>query len=135
MRSIERIRALGGEGISSVEGLVALMIFATVILGTSAAAATANRVTDSGRRDSEYAAAVQYQLEILRAQGYDVTSGSSATSPSTFARDSVDADRHPMRWTVTGTDPKRILFISERTDASHNVVEDTTVLYAAAPAP
>ncbi len=119
------------EGISSVEGLVALIIFSTAILGAAAAAGTSSRVLVSGERDSGYASAVQEQLEILRVRGYGITTGDNATQPTPHHYDPATPTRYPMRWTVTGTNPKRVVFVAQR----QNAPADTLVLYVAAPPP
>jgi Tfp pilus assembly protein PilV len=92
-----RRRLRDSRGISSVEVMVAMMIMASVVMGTAATSTTALRVASSGQEQSDMAAAVQYQLETLL-QDYDaLTSGSAMVGD------------YAMKWEVTGTDPKKIL--------------------------
>ena len=110
------------RGVSLVELMVAVMILAVALLGLAGAGGVAAQQLQIGRKDMTRWTAAQQQIEELVRTGYDsVTTGSSVVQG------------YPMTWTVTGTNPKKILFTVQRTNNSDQVVLDTTVLYFADP--
>lgn len=112
------------RGISSVEVLVAVILFVTIIMGAAAAASASNRVIASTWTANRFWAAVQYQSETLMMQGYDgVTSGAATVSG------------YPMTWTVGGTSPKRIELVANRDNDLGQAMQDTVVLYMLPPGP
>ena len=102
------------HGVSLIEVLLGLSILAIALLGLAAAGGVAARQVAAGRQDMRRWVAVQQQVETLIAQGYDsVTAGSAVV------------EGYPMRWTISGTQPKRVELISERYNFAHQLVEDT----------
>jgi prepilin-type N-terminal cleavage/methylation domain-containing protein len=108
----------GGLGFTLVEVLVAIVVLGTTLLSLGAAAGLAYRQMAYSQRDADWSAAVQQQLEELTGDGYvNVTAGSAAING------------YPMKWTVTGTDPKTVMLMVTRTLRSGQVVVvDTLVL-------
>lgn len=113
---------LDERGVSLVELMVAVMILTVALLGLAGAGGVAARQLYTGRTDMARWAAMQQQIEILRTQGYDSVATSSAV-----------VQGYPMSWTVSGTNPKKVVFSVERTNLSNQVVRDTTILYFADP--
>ena len=110
------------RGISLVELIVGMMILSVSLLGLSAAGGVAARQVHAGRADMQLWAAVQEQVEDLMRLGYEsVTSGTGTVQG------------FPMEWTVTGTTPKRVDLVVQRTNLSGSTVADTLNLYMANP--
>jgi Tfp pilus assembly protein PilV len=118
----EALRERGG--LSLVEILVGVVILAVALLGLAAAGGVAARQLYWGRQDMHRWVALQQQLETLVAQGYD-----------SVATDSAVVQGYPMRWEVTGTNPKQILLMMQRQNLQGVWVEDTLVTYLADPSP
>ena len=110
------------RGISLVEILVALTILSGALLSLASAAGLASRQVLSGRTDVNAWAASQSQAEDLMARGFDTISSGSAT-----------VHGFPMAWTVSGTNPKKVLLEVDWTNRSGRAVTDTLVLYRAQP--
>ena len=110
------------RGISLVEILVALTILAGALLSLASAAGLASRQLLSGRTDLNAWAASQSQAEDLMSRDFDTISSGSAT-----------VHGYPMAWTVSGTNPKKVLVEVDWTNRSGRVVADTLVLYRAQP--
>ena len=110
------------RGVSLVEILVALTILAGAILSLAGAAGLASRHLRSGRTDLNAWAASQSQADNLMSRGFDTISSGSAT-----------VQGFPMQWTVSGTNPKKVLLEMDWTNGSGNLVKDTVVLYLAQP--
>ncbi len=120
---MEKLKRLREErGVSLVELMVAVVILAVALLGLAGAGGVAAQQLRIGRTDMHRWAAVQQQMEELVRMGYDsVTTGAAVVQG------------YPMSWTVSGTNPKKVLFSVERTNLSDQLVKDTTVLYFADP--
>jgi Tfp pilus assembly protein PilV len=110
------------RGISLVEILVALTILAGALLSLASAAGLASRQVLSGRTDVNAWAASQSRAEDLMARDFDTISSGSATMHG-----------FPMTWTVSGTNPKKVLLEVDWTNRSGRAVTDTLVLYRAQP--
>jgi prepilin-type N-terminal cleavage/methylation domain-containing protein len=110
------------RGVSLVEILVALTILAGALISLSGAAALAARHLQSGRTDLNAWAASQSQAEDLMSRGFDTISSGTAT-----------VHGYPMKWTVSGTNPKKIVLEMGWTNTRGNAVTDTVVLYMAQP--
>ncbi len=121
--TLAKLNRLNDErGVSLIELMVAVMILSVALLGLAAAAGVAAQQLHVGRADMHRWAAAQQQLEELVRMGYD-----------SVATDSSVVQGYPMSWTVTGTNPKKVIFTLERTNLSYQTVQDTTVLYFADP--
>ena len=110
------------RGIGLVEILVALTILAGALMSLAGAGALAARHLQSSRTDLNAWAASQSQAEDLMSRGFDTISSGSATRHG-----------YPMNWTVSGTNPKKVLLEMDWTNRSRNLVKDTLVLYLARP--
>ena len=110
------------RGLSLVEVLVGIIILSVSLLGLAAAGGVAARQVRAGRADMHLWVAMQEQIEDLMRVGYDSVATNSAV-----------VQGYPMNWTVTGTDPKRIDFVVQRTNGSGAAVEDTVILFLADP--
>ncbi len=110
------------RGLSLVEIIVALMILSGALLSLAGAAGLAARHLHSGRVDLNAWAASQSQAEDLMSQSFATISSGSAT-----------VHGHAMTWTVSGTNPKKVLLEMDWTNGRGLVVTDTVVLYRAQP--
>ena len=110
------------RGVSLVEILVALTILSGTLLSLASAAGLASRQLLSGRTDLNAWAASQSQAEDLMSRDFDTISSGSAT-----------VHGYPMTWTVSGTNPKKVLLEVGWTNRSGRAVTDTLVLYRAQP--
>ena len=110
------------RGISLVEIIVALIILSGTLLSLAGATGLASRQLLSGRTDLNAWAASQSQAENLMARDFDTISSGSAT-----------VHGFPMTWTVSGTNPKKVLLHMDWTNRRGLVVTDTVVLYRAQP--
>ncbi len=121
--TLAKLKPLHDErGVSLVELLVAVMILSVALLGLAGAGGVAAQQLHIGRKDMTRWTAAQQQIEELVRTGYDsIATGSSVVQG------------YPMNWTVTGTNPKKVIFTLERTNLSYQTVKDTTVLYFADP--
>ena len=122
MRSEWLDRLSDRRGVSLVEILIGVIILTVALLGLAAAGGVAARQVYTGRLDMARWAAVQQQLESLVAEGYD-----------NVQTDSAVVQGYPMRWTVSGTNPKQIMLIMERENYVGQMVEDTFITYLADP--
>lgn len=88
----------GAEGIGLVEVLVAMVLLTVGILAVASFATTSSRDMNLGRRDLHMWSAVQQKLEELSAEGHaSVASGSDTVAG------------HAITWTVSGTNPKKVI--------------------------
>lgn len=109
------------RGLSLVEILVAVVVLSVALLAITTAGTVAGRQLFTGRRDVGVWTAMQQQVEVLMGQGYkNVTSGSAVVRG------------YPMQWTLSGTNPKKVILEATWTTQSLQVVKDTLVLYLAA---
>ncbi len=117
-------RRLDQRGVSLIEVLVAVIVFALVLLSLAATGGVAARQVYKSRSDMHVWVSLQEQVEILANTGYDA-----------LASDSAVTQGYPTHWTVSGTNPKKVVFVLERTNLSGHAVEDTVILYFADPTP
>ncbi len=109
-------------GVSLVEVMIGIMILAVALLGLAAAGGVAARQVQSGRQDMSRWAAIQEQFEWIVARGYDNVTDSSSV-----------VQGYPMTWTVTGTDPKKVILLMTRENFQGTTVQDTFITYLANP--
>lgn len=103
-----------------IEVLVGVVILSLALLGLAAAGSVAFRQMFTGRTDMGLWSAVQQQVEVLLGQGY-----------KNVQTDSALVQAYPMRWTVTGTDPKKLVLEVRWRNQLQQVSRDTLVLYFA----
>ena len=121
--TLAKLNRLNDErGASLIELMVAVMMLSVALLGLAAAAGVAAQQLHNGRTDMHHWAAAQQQIEELVRMGYDSVNTASSV-----------VQGYPMSWTVSGTNPKKVIFTLERTNLSAQTVQDTTVLYFADP--
>lgn len=108
------------KGFSMVEVLVALIIFSVAVLGLTSAVIVAGAQLRMSRVDILLWAAVHYQLDNLTAQGYDNVTAGTATVRG-----------YPMTWDVQGTDPKKIILVTQVENSRRVAVPDTFITYIA----
>jgi hypothetical protein len=124
VKTAKLARLRESRGVSLIEVMVGVTILTFALLSLASAGGVAARQLYLARGDMSRWAAVQHQIESLSRQGYDsLTTGSSVVQG------------YPMRWIVTGTNPKKLVLLLERTNLSLQIVEDTVVLYFADPNP
>lgn len=109
-------------GMSMIEILVGMIILSVSLLSLAGAGAVGARHLYLSRTDMHRWAALQEQVETLRQSGY-----------SGVTTDSAVVQGYPISWTVTGTDPKKVVLLLERTNVASQIVQDTLVLYFADP--
>ena len=115
-----RTRASGSEaGMSLVEVLVAMLIFTIGVLAVVQQMLTARQLARAGEIITESTAAAQYQMETLRSLPFDSLVSASDTVWG-----------FPLRWTVSGTNPKVVVLAVERPSVLGGVTVDTFVTYA-----
>lgn len=118
--TLSRLRDEGG--MSVLEILVGVIILSATLLGLSAASLVAARQARISQQDLEIWAAVQEQVDSLMIVSYgEVMTGSA------------EVQGYPMTWTVSGTGPKKVVFVVGRTNLSGQPVADTLILYRAGP--
>lgn len=109
-------------GFSLIEVLVGAMILGMTLMSLAAAGGMAMRHTQLSRNDMDLWAALHRQVEQLLATDHgSLTDGSAVVQG------------YPMSWTVSGSDPKEVILVTERTNLGGEAVEDTVILYRAAP--
>ena len=104
-----------------VEIMVAMTILAIGLLAIATAGSVAGRQVLTGRKDLSVWSATQQQIEILMQQGYKNVKTDSATVQGL-----------PLQWTVSGTNPKKLVLQTTWTNTARATVKDTVVLYFAA---
>jgi prepilin-type N-terminal cleavage/methylation domain-containing protein len=112
------------QGLSLIEILIGVVILSVALLGLAAAGGVAARQVHMGRVDMGRWSALQEQLESLVAQGYDSLESGTGT-----------VQGYPMKWEVSGTNPKQITLVMERENFQGMTVYDTLVTYMANPSP
>ena len=108
---------LDNRGISLVEVLVAIIILGGALASIAAAGGHAARQVAVSRRDLHVSAAVQGQMETLRAAGYKGISSDTAV-----------VQGYQMAWTVSGTEPKKVVLEVRWTNRAGTAVRDTVIL-------
>lgn len=86
------------SGVALVEVLVAIIMLAGVLLSLAAATGHAARQLYYSSRDMDMWSALQSQVDSLQAAGFKDVSNGAAT-----------VDGYNVTWTVTGTDPKKVV--------------------------
>lgn len=110
------------RGFSVLEILVGVIVLSVTLLGLAAAGWVAARQAYVSQQDLEVWAAVQEQADSLMIVSYaNVTTGSA------------EVQGYPMTWTVSGTNPKKVVFVVEHTNRSGQPFADTLILYRAGP--
>ncbi len=110
----------GRQGFTLVEIIMALMIFSVLMGGLMSASLVASSQLKIGQNDVRVWKTATYQLEKLIALGYDSVKSGSDTGQG---YDAV--------WTVSGTDPKKILLVIDRETLSGDIKPDSFVTYVA----
>ena len=110
----------GRQGFTLIEITVALVIFSIMMGGLMSAGLVASNQLRVGQNDVRVWKAATYQLEKLIAEGYDSVSSGSDT-----------VQGYNTVWTVTGTDPKKILLVIDRKNLSGDLRPDSFVTYLA----
>ena len=109
-----------GQGFTLIEIIMAVLIFSVMMGGVMSAGLVASNQLRAGQNDVRVWKAVTYQLEKLIAEGYSSVSSGSDT-----------VQGYSTVWTVTGTDPKKIILVIDRTTLSGDVRPDSFVTYLA----
>jgi prepilin-type N-terminal cleavage/methylation domain-containing protein len=123
-REFDRSGIADERGLTLIELIVAVTILSVTLVGLAASARFAAREVAMGREDTHAWLAAQHQIETLMRAGFDdVGSGSTLV------------DDYTLTWTVTGTNPKKVLFLVEQKNARLETVRDTVVFYMADPEP
>jgi prepilin-type N-terminal cleavage/methylation domain-containing protein len=121
LRDLRASRLKGERGLTLVEILVAVTILSIGLLAVASGSSAAARQVLTGRRDVGVWSAVQQEAEVLTGLGY-----------KKVKTDSAVVQGYPLQWTVTGTNPKKLVLQATWTNTSMKVVKDTLVLYFAA---
>ena len=108
------------QGFTIIEIIMAILIFSIMMGGLTSAGVVASNQIKTGQNDVRVWHAATYQLEKLMAEGYDSVSSGSDT-----------VQGYNAVWTVTGTDPKKILLVIDRKTLSGDIRPDTFVTYLA----
>jgi len=112
----------GRHGFTLVEVLIAVLIFSLLMGGLVSAGVVASSQLVMGQNDVRVWKAASYQLEKLVAGGYaNLVSGSNTVQGYNTV------------WTVTGTDPKKVLLVIDRKTLSGDIRPDTFVTYLVDP--
>lgn len=122
MSFMKRNRLHGTTGASLVEIIFGILILTVTLLSVAATGGVAGRHLHLSSTDTDLAAAIQRQVERLAGTEYGALESGSEV---------VNGFR--MHWTVGGGDPRQIVLRVERTNLAHEAVEDTVLLYRAAP--
>lgn len=115
-------RICSRQGFTLIEIIMAVLIFSLMMGGLMSAGLVASNQLRIGRNDVRIWKATTYQLEKLIAEGYDNLSSGSDT-----------VQGYNTVWTVTGTDPKKILLVIDRETLSGDIRPDSFVTYLADP--
>ena len=108
------------QGFTLIEIIMAVLIFSIMMGGMMGSGLVASNQLKVGQNDVRIWKAATYQMEKLIADGFDSVSSGNDTVQGF---NSV--------WTVTGTDPKKILLVIDRTTLTGDVRPDTFVTYVA----
>ena len=105
-------------GASLVELVVAITLFALVVLGMVQMGMVSRTLARAGDLKTQSWSVASQQMERLRLTPFDyLVSGSDSVSGL------------PVEWTVTGTDPKTVTLLIERPDVLETAAVDTFVMY------
>ncbi len=106
------------RGFTLIEVIMALLIFAIMMVGLISSGLVASSQLRVGQNDVRVWRAVSYQMEKLLAEDYDNLSAGGDTIQG-----------FSMVWTVTGTDLKKILLVIDRKTLSGDIRPDSFVTY------
>ena len=108
------------QGFTLVEVIMAVLIFSIMMGGLVSSGLVASNQLRTSQNDVRVWKAAGYQMEKLIATGYATVSSGSGT-----------VQGYSVVWTVTGTDPKKILLVIDRQTLSGDVRPDSFVTYLA----
>ncbi len=112
----------GRQGFTLIEVVMAVLIFSMLMGGLVSAGVVASSQLVVSQNDVRVWKAASYQMEKLVAGGHaSLASGSSTVYGYTTV------------WTVTGTDPKKVVLVIDRKTLSGQIRPDTFVTYVMAP--
>lgn len=110
------------RGFTLIEVIMAVLIFSILMGGLTSAGLVAANQLRLAQNDVRVWKAATYQMEKLVADGYaSVTSGSDTIQGFNTV------------WTVSGTDPKKVLLVIDRTTLTGAVQPDTFMTYITDP--
>ena len=107
------------RGSTLLEVLVGVVVFAIGLLSLMAGSLMAARAMKESRSFAAATVAAQSTLDSLRAAGWDNIAGASG---------SYTAKGHAVSWTVSGTDPRKVLVVITRR-TSPSLVMDSVMTY------
>ncbi len=110
------------QGFTLIEIIMAVLIFSVMMGGLMGSGLVAANQLRVGQNDVRVWKAATYQMEKVLAEGYASVSSDSGT-----------VQGYNTVWTVTGTDPKKILLVIDRETLSGDIRPDTFVTYLADP--
>ena len=114
------------SGISVLEVLVAMTVFAVAVLGLASASIAATKQLQTSRDDVRMWSATQTQLDRLASIGFENIASSADTVQS-----------YEMTWTVERTNPKKIVLVvntdTYRYRNGDALQADTFITYLAKP--
>lgn len=108
------------QGFTLIEVIISVLIMSLLLGGLVSAGMVAGDQLRVSHTDMRIWKASSYQMEKLLAQGY-----------STVASGSDTVQGFNVVWTVTGTNPKKILMVIDRTTLRGAVRPDSFVTYLA----
>jgi len=106
------------SGFLLIEVVMAVLLMSVVIVGLVGAGILSGTQLRMSRTDLRVYEAAQQQMEELVATGF------AAVMPGTAVKNGLD-----LKWTVAGTDPKKIILIVQRPNSRGTMVPDTFVNY------
>ena len=108
------------QGFTLIEVIISVLIMALLVGGLVSSGMVAGNQLRVSQTDMRIWKATNYQMEKLLAQGYaNVVSGSDSVQGFSVA------------WTVTGTNPKKIVLVIDRRTLMGDVRPDSFVTYLA----
>lgn len=108
------------QGFTLIEVIISVLIMSLLLGGLVSTGMVAGNQLRVSQTDMRVWKATNYQMEKLLAQGY-----------STVASGNDTVQGFSVVWTVTGTDPKKILLVIDRTTLTGEVRPDSFVTYLA----
>ncbi len=110
----------GRQGFTLIEVIMSLLIFSLLMGGLVSAGLVASSQLITSQNDVRVWKAASYQLEKLIAGGYDSLATGSGT-----------VQGYATAWTVTGTNPKKVLLVIDRKTLAGEIRPDSFVTYLA----
>ena len=108
------------QGFTLIEIIMAVLIFSIMMGGLMSAGLVASNQVRVSQTHARVWHAATYQLEKVLAEGYDSLSSGSDT-----------VQGYATAWTVTGTDPKKIVLVIDRPTLLGDIRPDSFVTYLA----